>query len=201
MSPDISPERSGAYVLPWGRIGGVRPGIEAALKLASEGGTGVAAKFVEWCKEQTAPFLRERTISLSTLEVAAPSFILVIPETIRVNAIDLLCLNNTVKIFLFQGVKNHDSYSRDPISDQDPNRTNRFFLVFLYQGIVQDFLLKNSLKIFGTQSEDTQQILNGILNGLTELYWSLINATTKENILEMQLQSIHWPSSTQISIY
>ena len=57
ISPEISPERSGAYVLPWGRIGGFRSGLEAALKSPAEGGTGVAAKFVAWCKEQTTPFL------------------------------------------------------------------------------------------------------------------------------------------------
>ena len=57
LSPDLTPERSGAYVLPWGRIGGFRADIEAALKAPSEGGTGVAAKFVSWCEKQTEDYV------------------------------------------------------------------------------------------------------------------------------------------------
>ncbi|KAL6722206.1 short-chain alcohol dehydrogenase [Lecanora helva] len=56
LSPDITQERSGAYILPWGKIGGFRTDIEAALKPSSEGGTGVAARFITWCDGQIAPF-------------------------------------------------------------------------------------------------------------------------------------------------
>ncbi len=57
LSPDLTLERSGAYVLPWGRIGGFRAGIEAALSPPSDGGKSVAARFVAWCEEQTDPYV------------------------------------------------------------------------------------------------------------------------------------------------
>ena len=56
LSSDLTPERSGAYIVPWGRIGTFRAGIEAALKSPSEGGTGVAAKFLAWSEKQTEPY-------------------------------------------------------------------------------------------------------------------------------------------------
>ena len=57
LSPDLTVAESGAYVLPWGRIGGFRAGIEMALKSVSEGGTGVAEKFLAWCEEETRPYI------------------------------------------------------------------------------------------------------------------------------------------------
>ena len=57
LSPDLTPERSGAYIVPWGRIGSFRPDIEAATKPTSEGEPGVAAKFIAWCEKQTEPYV------------------------------------------------------------------------------------------------------------------------------------------------
>ena len=56
ISPDLTPEQSGAYVWPWGRTGGFREDIEKALKSESEGGTGQAAKFVSWCDKVSAQY-------------------------------------------------------------------------------------------------------------------------------------------------
>ncbi|KAK2035032.1 NAD(P)-binding protein [Colletotrichum zoysiae] len=61
LSPEISLETNGAYVVPWGRI---RPDGDCprkdlldAMKSEAEGGTGYAAKFWDWCEEQWAPFV------------------------------------------------------------------------------------------------------------------------------------------------
>ncbi|KAI1379256.1 NAD(P)-binding protein [Hypoxylon crocopeplum] len=56
LTPELTPDKSGAYVYPWGRFGGLPAGIEASMKAESEGGSGVAAKFVEWCRKQTETF-------------------------------------------------------------------------------------------------------------------------------------------------
>ncbi|KAK1990578.1 NAD(P)-binding protein [Colletotrichum falcatum] len=61
LSPEISLENNGAYVVPWGRI---RPDAECprkdlvdAVKSVAEGGTGHAASFWDWCEEQWRPFV------------------------------------------------------------------------------------------------------------------------------------------------
>lgn len=56
ISPEITPAKSGAYVYPWGRFGHLPVGIENAMKPKSEGGSGVADKFLKWCDEQTKAF-------------------------------------------------------------------------------------------------------------------------------------------------
>lgn len=57
LSPEITPDRSGSYVVPWGKIGTFRPGLETAMKRPEEGGTGVAEKFITWCDGRIAAFL------------------------------------------------------------------------------------------------------------------------------------------------
>ncbi|KAG8531235.1 uncharacterized protein KY384_004593 [Bacidia gigantensis] len=57
LSPDLTEKNSGAYVVPWGRIGGFRYGIDKALKSPAEGGTGVADRFFEWCEQQTERYV------------------------------------------------------------------------------------------------------------------------------------------------
>ncbi|KAI0109793.1 NAD(P)-binding protein [Daldinia grandis] len=56
LTPELTPDKSGAYVYPWGRFGSLPAGVETSIKEESEGGTGVAAKFVEWCRKQTEAF-------------------------------------------------------------------------------------------------------------------------------------------------
>ena len=56
LTPELTPDKSGAYVYPWGRFGSLPAGVETSIKGESEGGTGAATKFVEWCRKQTEPF-------------------------------------------------------------------------------------------------------------------------------------------------
>ncbi|KAK7750954.1 short-chain alcohol dehydrogenase [Diatrype stigma] len=56
VSPELTPDKSGAYIYPWGRLGSLPAGIENSLKTGSEGGSGVAAKFLSWCAKQTEEF-------------------------------------------------------------------------------------------------------------------------------------------------
>jgi retinol dehydrogenase-12 len=55
-SPDITASKSGSYVAPWGRILPQRADIEAAMKSEKDGGSGVAAKFWEYCDEETSQY-------------------------------------------------------------------------------------------------------------------------------------------------
>ncbi|TGO81442.1 hypothetical protein BPOR_1152g00010 [Botrytis porri] len=53
IAPEITPEKSGAYIYPWGRFGSLPGGIECSIT----GESGISAKFVDWCGEQTEAFL------------------------------------------------------------------------------------------------------------------------------------------------
>ncbi|KAF2242505.1 NAD(P)-binding protein [Trematosphaeria pertusa] len=57
FSEDITLENSGCWVIPWGRIVPVRVDILKAGVPELEGGTGVGAKFWDWCQEQVAPYI------------------------------------------------------------------------------------------------------------------------------------------------
>ena len=58
LSEGLGVEDGGQYVVPWGRVHpGPRPDLLAAMKGRGEdGGTGIAASFVEWCEKQTVEF-------------------------------------------------------------------------------------------------------------------------------------------------
>lgn len=57
LSADLGIEEGGKYVVPWGRLHPKpRPDLLAALKTQEDGGTGVAAQFLEYCEKQTAEF-------------------------------------------------------------------------------------------------------------------------------------------------
>lgn len=56
LTPELTPEKSGAYVYPWGRFGSLPAGLESSMKQESEGGSGVAMRFVDWCHKQTEAF-------------------------------------------------------------------------------------------------------------------------------------------------
>jgi len=57
LSEELGIEDGGKYVLPWGRVHpSPRPDLLAALKTKEDGGTGVAALFVDYCENQTAEF-------------------------------------------------------------------------------------------------------------------------------------------------
>ncbi|KAJ4182293.1 short-chain alcohol dehydrogenase [Fusarium falciforme] len=47
FSPDITPENSGCWVIPWGRIAPVREDIRASAE------NGLGEKFWDWCERET----------------------------------------------------------------------------------------------------------------------------------------------------
>ncbi|PLB48603.1 NAD(P)-binding protein [Aspergillus steynii IBT 23096] len=61
LSPDITAETSGAYVIPWGRIRPdkdcPRTDIIKAMMPVEDGGLGYASKLWDWCEEQWKPFI------------------------------------------------------------------------------------------------------------------------------------------------
>ncbi|KAF4912434.1 putative oxidoreductase [Colletotrichum viniferum] len=61
LSPEVSLETSGCYVIPFGRIRAdedcPRKDLLNAMKSEAEGGLGYAAKFWDWCEEQWRPFI------------------------------------------------------------------------------------------------------------------------------------------------
>lgn len=57
LSPEVTLEESGGYVIPWGRMHfALRQDLLDALKSVEEGGTGQARAFSEWCWEQTSKY-------------------------------------------------------------------------------------------------------------------------------------------------
>ena len=57
LSQELDIEDGGRYVVPWGRVHpDPRPDLLAAMKTREQGGTGIAASFVEYCEKQTAGF-------------------------------------------------------------------------------------------------------------------------------------------------
>ncbi|KAH8893648.1 NAD(P)-binding protein [Thozetella sp. PMI_491] len=61
LSPQITQENSGAYVIPWGRIQTDeqcgRKDIVKALKSTEEGGLGYPKRLWEWCEEKWKPYV------------------------------------------------------------------------------------------------------------------------------------------------
>jgi retinol dehydrogenase-12 len=56
-SPELTMSNNGAYIGPWGRILNTRKDVVASMKRRSEGGTGVAEKFWDWCDLETEKYL------------------------------------------------------------------------------------------------------------------------------------------------
>ena len=59
LSPELTMESNGAYVIPWGRVHpSPRKDLLDALKEVGEnGGTGQAGNFREWCEKQTIEYM------------------------------------------------------------------------------------------------------------------------------------------------
>ncbi|KAL7929437.1 hypothetical protein V8C35DRAFT_315637 [Trichoderma chlorosporum] len=58
LSPDISLENNGCYVIPWGRISnGVREDLVNASRTTEQGGSGKAQEFWEFCFEKTKDYM------------------------------------------------------------------------------------------------------------------------------------------------
>ncbi|PQE05488.1 hypothetical protein CJF30_00007644 [Rutstroemia sp. NJR-2017a BBW] len=56
LSPDVTLEKTGSWIQPWGRFVPIRADLEAGAKPESEGGTGIAHKFWEWSEEQVREY-------------------------------------------------------------------------------------------------------------------------------------------------
>lgn len=57
LSPDITVEDNGGYIVPWGRKHpNLRKDLLDAMKSERNGGVGLAEKFWEWCEKETAQF-------------------------------------------------------------------------------------------------------------------------------------------------
>ncbi|KAI0142660.1 hypothetical protein GGR57DRAFT_486114 [Xylariaceae sp. FL1272] len=56
FSPDVTLDKSGSYVAPFGRFYPMRSDLEAAAKSEKDGGNGSTEKFWNWSEEQLRPF-------------------------------------------------------------------------------------------------------------------------------------------------
>lgn len=57
LSPDITLEHNGQYLIPWGRLGQPRDDIAKGCLSAQEGGTGTARRFWEWCEMECGDWM------------------------------------------------------------------------------------------------------------------------------------------------
>jgi retinol dehydrogenase 12 len=53
LSPSITAQHNGGFVVPWGRFGDIPAHIEKGLKPQADGGSGAAEKFWCWCERET----------------------------------------------------------------------------------------------------------------------------------------------------
>jgi hypothetical protein len=71
LSPELTMEMNGGYVIPWGRIHpSPRKDLLDALKSVEEGGTGQAGEFQAWCKKQTEMYLQQWEAGLINIGTA-----------------------------------------------------------------------------------------------------------------------------------
>ncbi|EFX02980.1 short chain dehydrogenase reductase [Grosmannia clavigera kw1407] len=57
LSPNVTVERTGQWIGPWGRFFNIRKDIAVGAKPTSEGGLGVAKQFWDWTIAQVTPFI------------------------------------------------------------------------------------------------------------------------------------------------
>lgn len=57
LSPDVTLDKSGAWIQPWGRFVPQRKDLEIGSKAETEGGTGIAEKFWKWTEDQVEPYV------------------------------------------------------------------------------------------------------------------------------------------------
>lgn len=56
-SSEITLEKNGAYVIPWGRIGTYNSALRKAVLSKEQGGDGTAERFLEWCERETREYM------------------------------------------------------------------------------------------------------------------------------------------------
>ncbi|KAI1449400.1 NAD(P)-binding protein [Annulohypoxylon stygium] len=57
LSPQVTLEKSGSHIAPWGRLWSITNAMAAASKSKSEGGTGAASEFWGWTDEQVKKYI------------------------------------------------------------------------------------------------------------------------------------------------
>ncbi|KAI1354862.1 retinol dehydrogenase 12 [Xylaria sp. FL0043] len=57
LSPAITEDKNGCWIVPYGRFGKLRQDIEEAMKLTQDGGSGIAKKFWEWSEDQVQAYM------------------------------------------------------------------------------------------------------------------------------------------------
>ncbi|KAI1270528.1 hypothetical protein F5Y18DRAFT_15165 [Xylariaceae sp. FL1019] len=57
LSPEVTMEKTGSWVVPWGRFMEPRQDLQDATKSKAEGGSAIAKEFWEWSEEQVKPFI------------------------------------------------------------------------------------------------------------------------------------------------
>ncbi|KAH7017132.1 hypothetical protein EDB80DRAFT_278016 [Ilyonectria destructans] len=57
FSPELTIEKTGTWVVPWGRFSPIRSDILAGSLPESEGGSGMAEKFWAWSEDQVKPYI------------------------------------------------------------------------------------------------------------------------------------------------
>ncbi|KAI1320751.1 hypothetical protein F5Y16DRAFT_389574 [Xylariaceae sp. FL0255] len=57
LSPEVTMDKTGGWIVPWGRFMGIRKDLLQASKTKAEGGSGIAADFWDWSEEQVRPYL------------------------------------------------------------------------------------------------------------------------------------------------
>ena len=56
LSPEITMEHSGGWIVPFGRVMRIRNDLKAATKTKAEGGSGISAQFYDWNEKQIERF-------------------------------------------------------------------------------------------------------------------------------------------------
>lgn len=57
LSDDVTMEKTGGWIVPWGRFMSIRKDLQEATKTKAEGGLGTAGEFWEWSEKQVASYL------------------------------------------------------------------------------------------------------------------------------------------------
>ncbi|KAF2654367.1 NAD(P)-binding protein [Lophiostoma macrostomum CBS 122681] len=60
-SPEVTKEKNGCYIIPWGRVGECRKSVQQAAKPVEQGGSGIAARLWEACEKVCREFNRRVT--------------------------------------------------------------------------------------------------------------------------------------------
>jgi retinol dehydrogenase-12 len=57
LSPTITNDLNGSYIIPWGRQAKLKSDIEKATGSQNEGGTGASKRFYDWCETEVSAYM------------------------------------------------------------------------------------------------------------------------------------------------